>query len=364
MKLAFWRLFLIPCCAFSAELETGAVQRSDSGQFHRNTIPQVARLGDGRLFTVWSAFGKDDPKGRVVGSFSSDGGRAWSKPRLLIEDPKKMSGDPNILVDGAKLFVYCTRVNIPNRIDKAWTMVTHSENNGATWSSPEEIFIPRQYTPGKQHNAIKLSNGSYAMGISWDLWAEQGMAARTEGEMNLSSGVLLSRDGVHWTLHGNIHTFVEKITPFSTNGLCEPSLVQLPDGEILMLLRSGSSKHWESRSRDNGLTWSPPKPSALPGHNTPAALWRVEQNPKEIVVVWNNAPLNRFPLSVAISGDAGHSWSNQRILADPGLDVSYPGITQTTDGTFVAVWQQKLQNGGRDIRWARFQREWALGAVQ
>ena len=36
-------------------------------------------------------------------------------------------------------------------------------------------------------------------------------------------------------------------------------------------------------------------------------------------------------------------------------------ITQATDGMFVAVWQQVLPDGGRDIRWARFTREWVLG---
>ena len=274
MKRKFSALFTFAAIALGAELETGAVVKSDAGNFYGNTIPQIARLGDGRLFTVWGAFGKNDPNGRIVGAFSSDSGSTWSEPRLLIDDPKKMDGDPNILVDGSKVFVYCTRVNIPNRIDKAWTMVTHSEDNGAHWSTPAEVFIPRQYTPGKQHNAIKLQDNTYAMGISWDLWAEQGMAARTEGEMNLSSGVLLSKDGLHWTLHGNIHTYVEKISPFSTNGLCEPSIVQLQNGEILMILRSGSSRHWESRSQDGGLTWSEPKPSALTGHNTPTALWR------------------------------------------------------------------------------------------
>jgi hypothetical protein len=57
--------------------------------------------------------------------------------------------------------------------------------------------------------------------------------------------------------------------------------------------------------------------------------------------------LNRFPLSVALSSDGGHTWSSPRILSDPGLQVSYPGLTQANDG--------------RDIRWARFTREWVLG---
>ncbi|MEO7651438.1 MAG: sialidase family protein [Bryobacteraceae bacterium] len=346
----------------AAEPESGAVMRSDGASYHRNTTPQIARLGDGRLLTVWAVFGKNDSNGRIAGAFSADAGRTWAAPVLLIDDPKKMDGDPNILVDGNKVFVYSTRAGIPNRIDKAWTMVIHSEDNGAHWSEPQEIFIPRQYTPGKQHNAIKLSNNTYAMGISWDEWAERGMAARTEGEMNLSSGVLLSKDGLKWTLHGNVHAFMEKVTPGSTNGLCEPAIVELASGEILMYVRSGSSNHWESRSRDSGITWSSPMPSPLTGHNTPTALWRLQQNPQEIVAVWNNSPTHRFPLAIALSRDGGRVWSKARVLADPGgLQVSYPGITQANDGMMVVIWQQALADGGRDIRWARVPREWVLG---
>ncbi|MCZ2150348.1 MAG: glycoside hydrolase, partial [Bryobacterales bacterium] len=200
----------------------------------------------------------------------------------------------------------------------------------------------------------------YAMGISWDHWPEHGLPARTEGEINRSSGLLLSKDGLHWTLYGDLHVFVEKVTPGSTNGLAEPSIVQLTNGEIYMLLRSGASHHYEARSRDGGITWTPPAPSPLIGHNTPAALWRIE-NSGEIAAVWNNSPINRFPLSVAISADGGRTWSKPRILANTsGPQVSYPGLTQAADGTLVAVWQAQREDGGRDIHYARFTRDWVL----
>ena len=132
--------------------------------------------------------------------------------------------------------------------------------------------------------------------------------------------------------------FVEKVTPHSTNGLAEPSIVQLADGEILMLLRSGGSRHYEARSRDGGITWTPPTPSALIGHNTPTALWRLDNSNNEIAAVWNNSPINRFPLCVALSSDGGRTWSAPRILATTkGPQVSYPGLTQANDGTIVAI---------------------------
>lgn len=353
---------LFALSSFAADFETGAVKRSDGAAFHLNTIPQVARLSNGQLLSVWSAFPKDKKPGHVYGAFSRDGGKTWSEAKLLISDATKMDGDPNILVDGKRVFVFSTRVNWPNKIDKSWTMMIRSDDDGQTWSQPSEVVIPRQYVAGKQHNGIKLHDGTYMVGIAWDKWPEMGMAARTEGEMVLSTGVLLSKDGTQWTLHGGVTTFVDKLTPGGTNGLCEPSVVELENGEVLMILRSGDSFHYESRSRDGGVTWSVPVRSSLPGHNTPTALWKLENNPKEIIAVWNNAPLKRYPLSVAISANGGKTWSSPRILTQSeNLQVSYPGITQTPDGTFVAVWQQQLPDGGRDIRWARFTRNWVLG---
>jgi len=203
------------------------------------------------------------------------------------------------------------------------------------------------------------------MAFAWDLWAEKGIPARTEGEMNPASGVLLSKDGINWTPFGAIHMWEKKVTPSSTGGVCEPALVELQNGELLMILRTGTPVHYESRSRDSGLTWDPPRPSSLVGHNTPTALWRLDQNPEEIIAIWNNSPINRYPLSVAISADGGRHWSKPRDVAtSDGPQVSYPGITQATDGTIVAVWQQQLREGGRHVRWARFTREWVLGKEQ
>ncbi len=355
---------VLPLAVMAAGFETGVVAQSDGAAFHRNTIPQVARLGNGNLITVMGVYSKAAPSTtRIATAVSSDGGRTWSQPRVLYEEKEKERavGDPNMLVDGASVFVYWTRVHNPNTIKKAWTWAVKSADNGETWSQPVEIAIPRQYTPGKQHNAIKLADGTYAMGISWDLWPERGLNARTEGEMSLSSGILLSKDGFNWNLYGDLHVFVEKVTPGSTNGLAEPSIVQLPEGEIYMLLRSGGSHHYEARSRDGGVTWTRPVPSPLTGHNTPTALWRLENANNDIVAVWNNSPINRFPLCAALSSDGGRTWSVPRIIATSnGPQVSYPGLTQTKDGAIVAVWQAQRDDGGRDIRYARFTREWLL----
>lgn len=358
--LPFFSLWLAAAAAVG--LQTGAVVRSDGGPFERNAIPSIARLASGKLLCVWTFSGKPVTRLRLAGAVSADGGRSWSKPRVLMEHEGANDADPVLLVDGSRVFVYSATVNIPDKLDYSRVFMIRSGDEGETWSAPEQIRYPRKYTGSMVNNGLKLGDGALLLPFSWDRWAEKGLSARTEGEMDLASGVLRSADGVAWTGYGDLHIWEQKTTPGATNGLCEPTVVELAGGELLMLMRSGTSRHYQSRSRDGGRTWDPPKPSPLTGHNTPAALWRLDQKPSEIIVIWNNSPDKRYPLSVAISGDGGRTYSKPRNVAEGGggLQVSYPGIVQDREGTFVAVWQEQLPGGGRDIRWARFPREWVL----
>jgi hypothetical protein len=42
----------------------------------------------------------------------------------------------------------------------------------------------------------------------------------------------------------------------------------------------------------------------------------------------------------------------------PGFQSAYPSATQAADGTLIAVWFQILPNKARELRLARFNREW------
>ncbi|MEA1952431.1 MAG: sialidase family protein, partial [Planctomycetota bacterium] len=128
-----------------------------------------------------------------------------------------------------------------------------------------------------------------------------------------------------------------------------------------MLARTGSTHLYESRSTDEGRTWTTARPSPLFGCNAPAALCRFEADGRRgIMCVWNNA-IARHPLSAAASFDGGKTWSKPKSVSGPtgGPQASYPTCTQAADGTLVAVWQQDTP-GGRDIRSAQFNLAWLL----
>ena len=140
------------CAAWAANFETGVVAQSDGAAFHRNTIPQVARLGNGRLMAVMGVYPKATPSTtRIATAISSDGGRTWAAPKVLYEEKEQGEavGDPNMLVDGNTVFVYWTRVYSPNTIKKAWTWAAKSTDNGETFSQPQEIVIPAAVHSGE-----------------------------------------------------------------------------------------------------------------------------------------------------------------------------------------------------------------------
>lgn len=342
--------------------ETGAV-RTPSIKGEINAYPVLSRTGTGRIFAAWSVSGPGNNDGRIVGAYSDDDGRSWSDPVAVLDTPVQFDGDPCLIVDGNRLLVYSSSVVPPNKINKSQIWMATSDDDGETWSKPLEIETRFKYFVGKRHIGIRLNDGTLVMPASYDIWAEKETPAKTEGEMDLKAGVMLSKDGGRtWTPHIDLHIFEPKVTPFSTGGVVEPAIVETADGELYMLLRTGTEWLYESRSENGGRTWSMPVPSKLQGHNTPASLWRLDQNPKEIIAVWNNSPRNRFPLSVAISGDGGRSWSTPKDIArSDGPQISYPGITQAKDGTFIAIWQKQLPaGGGREIRFARFNRAWVM----
>ncbi|MDB6128063.1 MAG: glycosyl hydrolase repeat-containing protein [Verrucomicrobia bacterium] len=355
-------LWTVSACAATASpfFETFTIVPSDGKEFKENSYPTVAALPDGRLFLTWEATGVPNMHSRIVGAFSSDGGRTWGAPEVLI-DTELEDCDPNIILTKDEIQVYSTSRTVDKVVVSEMWKTTRAFN-GSQWSPPVKMPAHHKYEVGKIHIGMTLPDGTLLMPYSWDVGLEEGKHVGFEGDMKLKSGVLRSHDdGKTWTPGGDMFFDVtKKMSARGTGGVCEPAMVLLPSGEIFALLRTSDSSLYQSRSRDGGLSWDVPSPSPLAGHNAPAALWRLRDS-GDIFVVWNNSPLNRWPLDAALSTDGGKTWSKPRTLVNrPGFQSSYPTATQTVDGTLVAIWYQILPAKARELRIARFNREWLL----
>ncbi|HWR13443.1 MAG TPA: sialidase family protein [Terriglobales bacterium] len=368
---AFWRyaaisLFVLQMSvglrAEQPMFELGVVAPSRAPDFVTNAYSVIARLTNGRLVIVYSVVGSQKPsKMKIVSSVSDDGGKTWSAPKIVFDHPGALDADPSLLVDRDRVLVFSTTVPEPTKIDRSLIYMRESKD-GVNWGEEVLLKTPRRYIAGKIHQGHRLSDGTLIMSYAWDTWADQGMPPATEGEMNLKAGVLRSTDGGKtWVPGADLYADVPKTSPHSTAGLDEAAIVVLADGRVMTLMRAPGTKLYQSWSNDGGLTWETPRPSTLTAHNSPPALWKLD-NSSDVVVVWNNSPTGRTPLCVALSSNGGKSWSEPKVIVDTkGPQVSYPSVAQAKDGTIIAVWQQQLPEGGREIRMARFNRAWLQG---
>lgn len=118
----------------------------------------------------------------------------------------------------------------------------------------------------------------------------------------------------------------------------EPTIAELSDGRLHMLIRTAHDEFWESFSEDGGETWTTPAPSRFYGTITTPLLFSLSDG--RLLAVWNNTtPLpevdhalqpglsdaerngiwedrftNRDALHAAISSDDGKTWSGFREL--------------------------------------------------
>lgn len=328
--------------------------------------PCMARLSDDRMLVVWARLTQGVYT--VVGAFSTDSGCSWTPPQTFVAQPGVVNADPSIVVSGKRVLVTATCVPSEGGIRTSVTWCVRSEDDGHIWSAPYTIPMGRRYTCGKTHRGLRLKSGALLMGYSWDVVCEKGETLQAEGQMDLRAGVLRSTDnGETWTNAGDTTATYEKISGGAVSGTDEPAIVQLEDGSVYMLMRTGSTHLFEARSTDEGQSWHDVQSSPLTGSNAPAALSTFEavraganEDRHGIFVVWDNAA-NRYPLCAAASLDGGHTWSPPKDIGFPytGGQASYPSCVQAPDGALLAVWQQDVP-GGRDIRLARFNLAWLL----
>ncbi len=130
------------------------------------------------------------------------------------------------------------------------------------------------------------------------------------------------------------------------HGAAEPTVIELKNGHLWMLIRTSQDYHYQSFSEDGGETWSEATPSPFYGTITMPTIGRLKDG--RILFLWSNTtPLpevngvngvwedvftNRNAIHAAISSDEGKSWQGFRELyLDPRRDASDFGTIRGID---------------------------------
>jgi predicted neuraminidase len=211
-------------------------------------------------------------------------------------------------------------------VDSFQMFVKASDDGGRTWSEMRDM----QTSPGWncRSNGIRLKDGALLIPTHHLQYPHK-------------SSVLLSMDdGDTWTRGADI------TTPDDV-GAAEPSVAQLPDGTLLMVLRTTDGFLWLVRSTDGGRNWSDPERQEITAATSSANLLTTSNG--QVVLTHNpTKPPLRTELSMRVLEADGRTWSDPLTVAkvEPPAknevlwdrQISYPSVCELPDGTLLVVW--------------------------
>ena len=316
-------------------------------------FPGLARAANGDLLVSFCTRFDCLAGGEAYLLRSSDSGRTWSQPALLLRSRKpdgciNLSVGLTMLRNGTMLYPCCDA-----RITRKWDqhdadlIILRSKDHGRTWTDAAPIPVEAK-EPFAYGRIIELKNGE----VLCPIWGKR------TSEEPWRSGVLRSRDGgMTWGEHRTIAYDPRAAPPESGTGkeyhcagFNETTLLELPDGRVLAVLRqqgvrSGLRELYRSISADAGWSWSPPEKLLVWGTSPSLHL-----HPSGAIMLGyrnhlgNPQELDAPGVAVSFSRDAGETWGDHLMLQDPRgyryrqeFEAGYPAFLTLGDGSVMVV---------------------------
>ncbi|PHS15969.1 MAG: glycosyl hydrolase [Blastopirellula sp.] len=344
--------------AFGQSLDLVDVfSRGDDG-YHTYRIPAIVCTKQGTLL-AFSEGRKDNGSDHgdidLVLKRSSDNGKTWNEQTLVYEegDTKKITiGNPCPVVDQQTGHIHM----VFNR-DNRSVLVTHSEDDGKTWSKPRDITSTTKlkdwdwYATGPG-NGIQLTQGPNAGRLVMPCdhrVTPNGTAWKQAGR----SHIIYSDDhGKTWELGG--------VTDWAMN---ESAVAEMENGDLLLNMRSYRElgQRGITFSKNSGKSWGPTRNDATliesvcqgsfikynpPGNNTRS--WYLFSNPA--------TTKGRHHMTVRLSIDDAQTWSHSRLIYEKSA--AYSNLVQLPNGNVGILFER---DGYAKISFTQFSIDWIKG---
>ena len=322
---------------------------SGFGGYHTYRIPALVVAPDGSVLAICEgrrASTHDWGEINIVLRRSADNGATWQSMQVVAAQGDDTIGNPCALVDrdtGAVWLVFCK--------NNDEVFVTHSMDNGASWSAPREISNDVKppgwtwYASGPGHG-IQLSNGRLVVPCD-----------HSEGTRHHSvfyrSHVIYSDDhGARWELGGVLDA-----------GTDECEVIETRPGSVYATMRNAdgnANTRLFARSEDGGITWTdarevddvvdPICQASIVGLADPAS------HGEKRMLFASPAGTVRENMTIRLSYDEGETWTVSKVLF-PGL-AGYSDLAVLPDGTICCLYERGVSNYRESIRLAHFNIEW------
>lgn len=290
--------------------------------------PTIAILASGELVAAW--YGASHHRGRdaaIYGARSSDGGRHWSPPAVWADTPGLPEANPALFRDPQdRLWLFYGTRLVGWAV--GWIRLRWSRDGGRTWSDSRFLTWVPGYLP--RARPVVLADGAWLLPVYHEEWGSRFLRSSDEGG---------SWTWSDWVVSDPLNI--------------QPAAVELAPGRLLALMRNRGPRGmaWMARSDDGGRTWDGPSLTHL--RNPDAALDLIRLRGGRLALAYNDSSSRRNALAVALSEDAGRSWSTQVLLEGcgdrPGATASYPAMAEAPDGTLHVVYA----SSDRAIRYVR-----------
>ncbi|MGQ9652036.1 MAG: sialidase family protein [Phycisphaerae bacterium] len=241
---------------------------------------------------------KSDKADIAYQRFSQDNGRTWSAPAMLVtnervsEATRRRAMKPGFVDPTRDVLVTMFQEAIlptdhPLEGMKHWTLHYALSRDGGRTNYHEGRIVHKgmEYSPkhplpnvwvGKNSAMIgdttcvpiRIRTGEILQPIQITPIGPDGEYHNPGGGYTYhDSAVLIGRWNDSGTLDWELSNLVKGDPTRSTRGMLEPTIIEVPDGRILMVLRGSNDckpnlpgYRWYAVSSDHGRSWSPPKP--------------------------------------------------------------------------------------------------------
>jgi sialidase-1 len=304
-------------------LEDDALWVSGKGGYHTYRIPALVVTPKGTLLAFCEGRRKSQSDTGDIDLLmrrSTDGGDTWSEPRAIFDDGENTCGNPCPVVDAetGRVILLSTwndgrdhesKIISGESLDTRRVFVLRSEDDGETWSEPEEITDDAKqsdwtwYATGPG-NGIQIREGSHRgrLVIPCD-------HIEAETRRYFSHCILSDDGGLTWRRGAR--------TPRDQVNECTVAEVQ--GGRLILNMRNydrAQRRRQTATSDDGGETWTDQGfVDALPEPICQASLIRADRGKRSFLAFSNPASsTGRVRMTVRLSADRGATWTDGVVL--------------------------------------------------
>lgn len=308
-------------------------------------IPGLEKTAKGRVYISLYSGGLKEPapENKVFLCYSDDQGKTFNKPRVMASQKNGARAfDPTLWIDPqGRLWYIFNRGNKETAEHGVYALICKNPDaKKPVWSEEFRLAYDSPYS-FRMNKPTVLSSGEWIMPLTH---ATEIVHEWFAGEKQIQ-GVCISTDkGKSWKLHGSVNAPMWAL---------ETMIVELKDGRLWMLIRTGSGVLWESISLDKGISWSTAKATTIANPGTRFFIRRLSSG--NLLLVNHYKFKGRDHLSAQLSTDDGKSW-NDGLLLDERSSVSYPDGVQDKDGLIWIVYDRDRYGNG-EILLSKFREE-------